>query len=119
MNKAELITIVDTIKGSFGNRFEMNEHTYRVWFDMLKAFPFQPLFDYVTGAALDLDFPPTLADLKRAAGETQSQRYHQMLRESAAKRFEDLEQWNEKSAPPTAEQRAKVKEIVNRRQSTT
>jgi hypothetical protein len=119
MNKTELIKLVDTIKGSFGNRFEINEHTYSVWFDMLKELPFEPLMEYVRGTALEQEFPPTLADLKRAAGETHSQRYHQMLRDSAQERFENLNEWAKRAAPPPEGNKERVKELVNRGRSTT
>lgn len=119
MNKSELVRLVDTIKGSFGNRFEVNEHTYGVWFDLLKELPIEPLMEYVAGSALEQDFPPSLADLKQAAGETQSQRYHQSLRKSAEKRFEDLEKWAEKSSPPPPGNRERVKAFANGTGTTT
>lgn len=115
MNRNQVIELLEYIKGAFGNRFEINTNTPTVWLDVLKDVPFEPVLEYVRGCAMEQDFPPSLADLKRAAGETQSQRYHQGLRESAAERFEHLEEWERNSEPPPPGLREEVKRLVNRK----
>jgi hypothetical protein len=114
MNKRELATIVDTIKGIYGNRFEINPNTYEIWFDMLAPYPFEPMIEYVKHGSIEQDFPPTLADLIRSAGGTQSQRYHQMLRDNAQERFRQLDEWQTNFTPRTDEQKARLDALVNR-----
>jgi hypothetical protein len=111
LNRNEVIETIQYIKGAFGNRFEINENTPNVWLDVLKDLPFEPVMEYVRGCAMEQDFPPSLADLKRAAGETQSQRYHQGLRESALERFDNLDEWEKNAAPPPPGNREKVLEL--------
>lgn len=113
MNRNQVIELLEYIKGAFGNRFEINTNTPTVWLDVLKELPFEPVLEYVRGCAMEQDFPPSLADLKGAAGETQSQRYHQSLRESAMDRFDNLDEWKKKSAPPPPGIREKVMKLVN------
>lgn len=115
MDRNQVIELLQYIKGAFGNRFEINENTPNVWLDVLKDLPFEPVMEYVRGCAMEQDFPPSLADLKRAAGETQSQRYHQGLRESADERFQNIEKWAESASPPPPGNREEVMRLVNRK----
>lgn len=113
MNRNQVIEILEYIKGACGNRFEINPNTPTVWLDVLKETPFEPVMDYVKGCAMERDFPPSLPDLKRAAGETDSQRYHQGLKDLAAERFNNLELWEKKAAPPPPGTREQVMKLVN------
>lgn len=114
MEANQVLEILREIKGAFGNRFEINDNTAKVWHKALRDLPFESVMEYVEGCALEQDFPPSLADLKRAAGETDSQRYHQSLKESAAERLAKLDDWERTAAPPPPGNREKVLELVRR-----
>lgn len=114
MSIDQVLEILRVIKGAFGNRFEINENTAKVWHKALRDLPFEPIMNYVEGCAIEQDFPPSLADLKRAAGETDSQRYHQSLKEAASNRLATIDEWERRATPPPPGNREKVMEFVRR-----
>lgn len=114
MEAKQVLEVLKFIKGAYGNRFEINENTAEVWYRVLKDCNYTNVMDYVSGCAMDQDFPPSLADLRQSAGETQQQRYHQSLRDAAQERFANLEEWESKTAPPPPGNRERVMRLVRR-----
>lgn len=111
MEANHVLNILKYLKGAYGNRFEINDNTPTVWYDVLKHTDYETVMSYIRMHATEKEFPPSLADLKRSVGETDEQRYHQDLKVSAQNIFAALDEWEKKAVPPPSGTRERVMEF--------
>jgi hypothetical protein len=68
MNKAQVIQLLNEIKGTYGNKFEINEHTPNAWHKYLADMEYELAIKRLARHVEKDDFPPTIADLKNPKG---------------------------------------------------
>ena len=63
MNKTEVVEIIGLIKGAYGNKFEVNEHTAATWARMFEHEDYTTIKGRVYHRIGTMDFPPSISDL--------------------------------------------------------
>ena len=63
MNKVEVVTILKEIKGAYGNKFEINDHTPYVWHEYLGNHRFADVGKRLNDHISTKRYPPTIGHL--------------------------------------------------------
>lgn len=64
MTKEQVVKLLGEIKGIYGNKFELNEHTPNSWFKHLAELDFESVQKIIDRYAAHEKFPPTISDIK-------------------------------------------------------